>query len=59
MSTCLRWVAELQLNMSPALTDSVADVGYMWFGPIGREIFGAIYWIFMVAVVGSSLLSIR
>ncbi|KAJ9110935.1 hypothetical protein QFC20_002701 [Naganishia adeliensis] len=37
---------------------SVADVGYMWFGPIGREIFGAIYWIFMVAVVGSSLLSI-
>lgn len=31
----------------------------MWFGPIGREVFGAIYWIFMVAVVGSSLLSIR
>jgi hypothetical protein len=31
----------------------------MFGGVIGREVMGAIYWIFMVAVVGSSMLSIR
>lgn len=24
---------------------SVADVGQMWWGPVGREVFGALYWL--------------
>jgi len=24
---------------------SVADVGYIWFGPVGRELIGAFYWL--------------
>ncbi len=24
---------------------SVADVGQMWWGPVGRELFGALYWL--------------
>ncbi len=24
---------------------SAADVGYLWWGPIGREIVGAFYWL--------------
>ncbi|WVQ75642.1 hypothetical protein IAR50_005271 [Cryptococcus sp. DSM 104548] len=36
---------------------TLADVGYVMFGPIGREIFGAFYWIQLVAVAGAGLLA--
>ncbi len=24
---------------------SIADMGEMWWGPVGREVFGGIYWV--------------
>ncbi|KAJ9112090.1 hypothetical protein QFC22_006390 [Naganishia vaughanmartiniae] len=57
MNTWSDWVVGAFKRRHPEVY-SVADVGYMFGGVIGREVLGAIYWIFMVAVVGSSLLSI-
>ncbi|KAJ9093042.1 hypothetical protein QFC21_006533 [Naganishia friedmannii] len=57
MNTWSDWVVGAFKRRHPEVY-SVADVGYMFGGAIGREVMGAIYWIFMVAVVGSSLLSI-
>ncbi|OWZ44048.1 neutral amino acid transporter [Cryptococcus neoformans var. grubii Br795] len=37
---------------------TLADVGYIMWGPIGREVFGAIYWIQLTAVAGAGLLSV-
>ena len=36
---------------------SVADVGHMWWGPFGRELFGAVYWLMMTFIAGSAYLS--
>lgn len=37
---------------------SVADVGQLFFGPVGRECFGAIYWLYMTCIAGSGMLGI-
>ncbi|KIR42716.1 neutral amino acid transporter [Cryptococcus deuterogattii 99/473] len=37
---------------------TLADVGYIMWGPIGREVFGAVYWIQLTAVAGAGLLSV-
>ncbi|TYJ58994.1 hypothetical protein B9479_000433 [Cryptococcus floricola] len=36
---------------------TLADVGQIMFGPIGREIFGFFYWIQLVAVAGAGLIA--
>ncbi|WVR07864.1 hypothetical protein IAU60_004907 [Kwoniella sp. DSM 27419] len=36
---------------------SIADAGYIIFGPIGREILGFAFWLLMVCVAGASFLS--
>ncbi|WVR00370.1 hypothetical protein IAU59_007513 [Kwoniella sp. CBS 9459] len=36
---------------------SVADIGEMLFGPIGREILGFAFWLLLVCVAGASFLS--
>lgn len=38
---------------------SVADVGYMIGGNVGREFIAVAYWLYMTCVVGSGLLSVR
>jgi hypothetical protein len=40
------------------LLDSVADVGYMLGGRVGREFLAAAYWLFMTCVAGSGMLGI-
>ncbi|KAJ9106704.1 hypothetical protein QFC20_004035 [Naganishia adeliensis] len=35
---------------------TLADVGQLMFGPVGREVFGALYWIFLTAVAGAGML---
>ncbi|GAA5907919.1 hypothetical protein JCM6882_001526 [Rhodosporidiobolus microsporus] len=37
---------------------SVSDAGYLMWGPIGREVMGAAYWLFMIFVVGAALLGL-
>ncbi|BGP40954.1 hypothetical protein JCM10450v2_004959 [Rhodotorula kratochvilovae] len=37
---------------------SVADCGYLMFGPIGREVFGVGYWLLMTCISGSAFLGI-
>ncbi|GAA5852864.1 hypothetical protein JCM8547_004713 [Rhodosporidiobolus lusitaniae] len=37
---------------------SVSDAGYIMWGPIGREICGAGYWLFLVFVVGAALVGL-
>ncbi|GAA5935907.1 uncharacterized protein JCM15063_001845 [Sporobolomyces koalae] len=37
---------------------SVADCGFIMFGPIGREIFGAAYWLLMTLIVGSAIVGL-
>ena len=39
-------------------SDSVADVGYMIGGRIGREFLAIAYWLFMTCVAGSGMLGI-
>nr|XP_031858123.1 uncharacterized protein CI109_006464 [Kwoniella shandongensis]KAA5525195.1 hypothetical protein CI109_006464 [Kwoniella shandongensis] len=37
---------------------TIADVGYIIFGPVGREVIGFAYWLEVVAIAGASFLSI-
>lgn len=38
---------------------SPADAGYILFGPIGREIFGSIFWLLQVCIAGSGSVHFR
>ncbi|KAK8845615.1 hypothetical protein IAR55_006331 [Kwoniella newhampshirensis] len=37
---------------------TIADVGFIIFGPVGREVIGFAYWLEVVAIAGASFLSI-